>query len=180
MGPRRLAGYMGGLQIFVNFVTGCTITRALETTDTVDAKSIFLEKGGILPDQHRPMFFGKQLEDGRTPVRLGMRRLGGVQRFVKSLTGKATTLDIKSTGIFIGNVKDRIQDNEAIYEDLVPRLRGEMQSFVRALTGLNITLDVKASHIVHCLSSRSAWPPRLLRHPRDAGPGLHGGQPARS
>jgi ubiquitin len=114
----------GGMQLFVKTLTGKTVTVDVEEGESIeDVKAKISEKEGIPPEQQRLIFGGQQLQDGKTlddydvgddaTLHLVLRLRGGMQLFVKTLTGKTVTVDVEE-GESIEDVKAKISEKEGI------------------------------------------------------------------
>ena len=115
------------MQIFVKTLTGQIITLDVEPSDTIEnVKSMIESKYGMHRDEQNLIFGCKYLEDQKiladyniqkaSTLNLTRRLLGGMQIFVKTLTGQTITLDAEPS-YAIDIVKAKLEDKEEIHPE---------------------------------------------------------------
>ena len=142
----------GAQQIFVRMISGKTITLDVEPCDSINAvKCKIQDKEGIPNCTQLLVFAGKLLEDTRTlsdydvhndaTLYLSGRCRGGMQIFIRSLSGKTTVLDVQPSDS-IDIVKHKFQEKEGIPPNQQRLIyEGKQLEDTRTLADCNAPMD---------------------------------------
>lgn len=117
------------MQVFVNTTTGKNITLEVESSDTVEAvKAKIQEKEGILPEQQKLVFYGKELKEGRTLSNYDINPYSPVDLVLNLYLNYTVKYNITNLNLTINSTRDEQNDGSYIVsneEDFTAKLEAK-------------------------------------------------------
>lgn len=145
------------MQIFIETLTGKSITIDVESDDTIDiVKAKIQDKEDIHPAQQRLFLCGRQLKDHHTLSHYHVWKDSTLDLILRNSPKYKTTAPITPTRATAAPItaesSRRTTTQQQQYETDVPTI--PMQIFVQTLTGKTISLEVKSHYTINKIKAR--------------------------